>query len=88
MTAINQLNEQTNAMQSVIWADVSDLVRQQPNPVINSLMVSLNDVFEMTTAERFAFDFRLPSQLFWLLIGMALLGMAMLGYQRPSEALA
>lgn len=45
-------------------------------------MVALNDVFGMTSAERFAFDFRLPSQLFWLLIGLSALGMAMLGYQQ------
>lgn len=80
--AINEINEQTNALQTAIWADVSALVREQANPVISSLMASLNDVFDMTTAERFAFEFRLPSQLFWLLVGMALLAMAMLGYQQ------
>jgi hypothetical protein len=32
-------------------------------------------------AQRFAFEFRLPPQIFWLLIGMALLGMGGLGYQ-------
>ncbi len=45
-------------------------------------MVSLNDVFDMTTAERFAFEFRLPSQIFWLLIGLTVLGMGTLGYQQ------
>lgn len=81
-TAIKEINDQTNALQTAIWTNVSALAREQPNPIISSLMASLNDVFDMTTAERFAFDFRLPSQLFWLLIGMALLAMAMLGYQQ------
>ena len=77
-----RLNDETNALQSAIWADVSAIVREQPNPVSTSLMASLNDVFDMTTAERFAFEFRLPSQIFWLLIGLTLIGMAMLGYQQ------
>lgn len=81
-TALNDINAQTNALQTAIWTDMSALAREQPNPIISSLMASLNDVFDMTTAERFAFEFRLPSQLFWLLIGMALLGMGMLGYQQ------
>ncbi|HTI84122.1 MAG TPA: hypothetical protein VL614_27030 [Acetobacteraceae bacterium] len=79
---IDDLNQQTSALQSSIWADVSAIVHEQPNPVTNSLMVALNDVFDMTTAERFAFEFRLPSQLFWLLIGLSMLAMALLGYQQ------
>ena len=35
----------------------------------------------MSTAEAFAFEKRLPPPLFWLLIGMALLSMAALGFQ-------
>lgn len=79
---IDDLNHQTNALQSSIWADVSAIVREQPNPVTTSLMVALNDVFDMTTAERFAFEFRLPPQLFWLLTGLSMLAMALLGYQQ------
>ena len=35
----------------------------------------------MTTAERFAFELRLPAQIFWLLLGLTLLGMGVIGYQ-------
>jgi hypothetical protein len=35
----------------------------------------------MTTAERFAYDFRLPPQLVLLLLGLTMLSMAALGYQ-------
>lgn len=78
---IDDLNKQTNALQSTIWGHVSAIVREQPNPVTNSLMVSLNDAFDATTAERFAFELRLPPQIFWLLVGLTLLGMGTLGYQ-------
>ena len=57
------------------------IVREQPNPISASLMASLNEVFDMTAAGRFAFDFRLPPQIFWLLMGLALLGIASLGFQ-------
>jgi hypothetical protein len=35
----------------------------------------------MTTAERFTFELRLPPQIFWLLIGLTLLGISVIGYQ-------
>ena len=75
------INHRTGAMQTAIWDQVSTLVRRQPNPVTASLMAAVNDAFDMTTAERFAFDLRLAPQIFWLLIGLALLGMGTLGYQ-------
>jgi hypothetical protein len=80
-TVLTEINNRTNGLQSVIWEHVSAIVREQPNPVSTSLMASLNEVFDMTTAGRFAFEIRLPSQIFWLLIGLSLLGMAVLGYQ-------
>jgi hypothetical protein len=76
-----EINDRTNALQSAIWKDVSAIVREQPNPVSASLMASLNEVFDMTASARFAFELRLPPQIFWLLIGLALLGMAALGFQ-------
>lgn len=78
---LDQLNQRTNTMQSKMWGYVAGIVRDQPNPVSTALQASLNDVFDTTTAERFAYDFKLPPQLVWLLIGLTLLSMAALGYQ-------
>jgi hypothetical protein len=78
---IDELNQRNNALQSMIWGHLTAIVREQPNTVSTSLMAALNDTFDMTTAERFAYDLRLPPQIFWLLIGMTLLGMTALGYQ-------
>ena len=52
-----------------------------PDTVAVSLMTALNDMFDMGTAARFALEYRIPPQLFWLLIGMALISMGALGYQ-------
>jgi len=76
-----EVTDSTNALQSAIWGHLSAIVREQPNPISSSLMAALNDTFDASTAERFAFELRLPPQIFWLLIGLSLLGMAALGYQ-------
>ena len=78
---LDDLNQRTSALQSEIWGHVSAIIREQPNPVTTSLMAALNEAFDMTTATRFAFELRLPPQIFWLLIGLTLLGMGTLGYQ-------
>jgi hypothetical protein len=78
---LDEINSQTNTLQSTIWGHLSAIIRDQPNPVTASLMMSLNDVFDMTTAERFAFEQRLPPQIFWLLLGLTVVGMGVLGYQ-------
>ena len=75
-----QITNRTDALQSEIWGQVSAVVREQPNPVNASVMTSLNEVFDMTTASRFSFEIRLPSPIFWMLLGLTLLGMGVLGY--------
>lgn len=91
--ALDAANARTNQLQSEIWGQMTGLVREQTNPLTVSLMSSLNETFDASTTERFAYAFTLPAQLFWLLIGMALLGMLALGYQlglrgRPLRLLA
>ncbi len=79
--AIDEINKRTNALQSQIWGHMAAIAREEPNPVSASLMAALNETFDRATAERFAYNLKLPPQILWLLIGMALLGMAALGYQ-------
>ena len=81
LAELDEASRQTDVLQSAIWQKLSTLTQEQPNPITASLMASLNEVFDMTTAERFAFALRLPEQIFWLLIGLTLIGMSMLGYQ-------
>jgi len=80
-SAIDELNQRTNALQSTIWGHMAAILREQPNVVSTSLMAALNDAFDQATVERFAYYLRLPSPIFWLLLGMTLLGMAALGIQ-------
>jgi hypothetical protein len=90
---LNELNRRTSAMQNEIWGHVAAIVRERPTPISASLMSSINETFDASTAERFAYAFTLPPQLLWLLLTMVVLGMAALGFQlglrrRPLRVLA
>jgi hypothetical protein len=80
-SAIDELNQRTNSLQTKIWGHAAAIAREQPNPVSAALMAALNDAFDEATAERFAYQLRLPPPIFWLLLGMTLLGMGALGFQ-------
>ena len=79
--ALDDLNRRNNALQTQIWGHVSAIARERSDAVVASLMAALNETFDMTTAARFAYALRLPPQLLGLLIGMAMISMAALGYQ-------
>ena len=80
-TELAQITNRTDDLQSEIWGQVSAIVREHPNPVSASFMRSLNEVFDTTTEARFSFELRLPPLIFWMLLGLRLLGMNVLGYQ-------
>lgn len=76
-----QLNQQTSRLQSAIWGHAAAIVRDHPGVVATWLMSSLNDAFDSSTDERFGFAMKLPSQIFWLIVGLSVLSMGVVGYQ-------
>jgi len=78
---IEEINGRTNALQAQIWSHVTTIAREKPNPVSVALMASVNEAFDASAAERFAFAMRLPWQFFVLLIALTLLSTGALGYQ-------
>lgn len=78
---IASLNARTSALQAEIWAAVTEQVRERPDAIAASVMTAVNEAFDAATSERFAFDYRLPNQIIWLLVGMTLATMGCLGYQ-------
>ncbi|MHB2168525.1 bestrophin-like domain [Alsobacter sp. R-9] len=78
---LDVLSDRTGQLQTRLWSHASALAREKPDPVTALLIAALNDTFDASTGERFAFEKRLPLPLFWLLIGMAIISMAALGYQ-------
>jgi hypothetical protein len=76
-----EVTARSNALQTVMWGHLTAILRERRDPVAAALMTALNDTFDLATSERFAFALPLPSQLFWLLVGMSCFSMASLGYQ-------
>jgi hypothetical protein len=75
------ITQRTQALQTQIWGNLAAVVREKPDTISAALQASLNDMFDTGSAVRFAYSFRLPAGLFWLLVSMAVLGMAALGFQ-------
>jgi hypothetical protein len=79
--AIRQLNDETNALQNKIWANLALRVNEAPSPATSSLMNAVNNAFDSSTAMRQAMEYRMPAQLIGLLLGLSVLGTAAVGYQ-------
>ncbi|MBD9647648.1 hypothetical protein JVX98_09610 [Ensifer sp. PDNC004] len=79
--ALAKANDDTSKLQQQIWRRVTTIIQQDPDPISASLMAAVNDTFDASTAERYALGIRLPSQIFWLLLGVMILSMGALGYQ-------
>ncbi len=76
-----QLNQQTSKLQSAIWGHAAAIIREHPGVMATWLASSLNDAFDASTDERFGFALKLPRQIFWLIVGLSVLSMGVVGYQ-------
>ncbi len=76
-----QINQRTNTLQSAIWGHAAAIVREHPGPVATWLASSVNDAFDAGADERFGFALKLPSQVFWLIVGLSILSIGAVGYQ-------
>lgn len=75
------LNAATNTLQTAIWREMTTLARRLPNPITASLAAALNEVFDMSLAQRFAYESRVPSEILWMLLAGSVLSIGAMGYQ-------
>ena len=85
---VRAINDQTSALQNRIWDHVTAIVRERPDAISAALMAATNEVFDSSTAERFAFNQSMPVQMVLLLMGIAVLGIGALGYQLGMRGLS
>ncbi len=85
---VRAINDKTGVLQNRIWEHVTVIVRERPDPISASLMAAANEVFDRSTAERFAFSLTMPPQMVWLLMGIAVLSIGALGYQLGMRGLS
>lgn len=78
---LENINDRTLNLQTEIWKRMTEISHERTDPVAAALMQALNRSFDLATAQRFAFEFRYPPQMFWLLLCLALISVIALGYQ-------
>ena len=71
----------SNALRNDIWRIEQVVARRSANAVTVALVNALNDMFDSSTSQQFAYESRVPAQLSMALFYGALLTMGALGYQ-------
>jgi hypothetical protein len=77
---LRRLIDETNASQTRIWVELRGLTATRTDPVAASLMASLNELFDLATAQRYAFSARPPGELVMLLLGLSVVSIGVVGY--------
>ena len=72
---------QTHSLQTDIWRDTQVIAQRAPTPITVALINALNEMFDASAAQQFAFESRVPVNLLMMLYFGALLAIGALGYQ-------
>jgi hypothetical protein len=75
------LTERSSVLQAQIWGHMIGLAEERQDAMAESLQRALNETFDLAAAERFAFNFRMPPEYFWLLLGLTVMSMGAVGFQ-------
>jgi hypothetical protein len=73
--------EATGRAQALIWGHAAAIAQERTDPVVVSLLASLNEVFDRTTEQRWAFRTQTPPELPALLLGLTIVSVGAIGYQ-------
>ena len=71
---------QTSALQTQMWGLMTELARRTPTPITASLVTSLNEMFDASLSQRFAFASRLPESLVLSLLLGSMTATGAMGY--------
>jgi hypothetical protein len=71
----------TNALQTEIWTKAQAVAARAPTAVTATLINALNDMFDQSLAQRFAFEGKIPSNLAWMLLIGSVLAIGAMGFQ-------
>ncbi|WP_431285443.1 hypothetical protein ACQW02_11815 [Humitalea sp. 24SJ18S-53] len=77
---LDRINAETNRQQTEIWNQAVALARPQPNALSSLMLASLNDMFDQATAQRRAFNARIPAEILWMLLGMSVAANGAVGF--------
>jgi hypothetical protein len=75
-----KLIAQKTALQTQVWQIVQTVVQEQPSTSTSALATAVVEMFNTAQTERFAFESRVPANMFWMLMGGSLLAIGAMGY--------
>jgi hypothetical protein len=77
---LDATEKQTAELQRRIWEEASAIARASPTPIAAILLQSLNETFDIATTRRWALEIRVPAYVMYLLVLLAALAVALMGY--------
>jgi hypothetical protein len=72
---------ETARLQGEIWAQVAIVAERTPTAVVGSLIVSVNEMFDLATTNRRNFHHGVPPYVLRLVVAVAVLSVGAMGYQ-------
>jgi hypothetical protein len=78
---IAAINAETNAAQARIWQVVQEAAQRAPTPITASVIASMNEMFDASLAQRYAFESQVPGTVLLLLLFTSMLAVAAIGFQ-------
>jgi hypothetical protein len=79
-TRLETIYEKMTVIQQRIWSSASEAAAGAPTPITALLLGSLNQVFDLATARRWASEARVPFNVFKFLHFVSLLAVGVMGY--------
>jgi hypothetical protein len=79
--AIETAAAEISNLQNEMWGHMIALAHERVDPQVTQLEGSMNATFDSTTTTQFAISRAAPYEVTWLLLGLSLVAMGVMGYQ-------
>ena len=82
---IQEMENRTKQLQSMLWSHAAALARGNPNPVISIFLVTLNEMIDLHTKKLAAFRNRVPFPIYVVLFIVSAFALWLIGYYLGSH---
>lgn len=80
LEALANIKKRTERLQQDMWAQATAVARRYPNPITATFLQTLNESIDLYSARVAAFINRVPDTVLWILACIAIIGLAITGY--------
>ncbi len=82
---IREMDKREKKLESMLWSQAAALARENPNPVISTFLVPLNEMIDLRTKRLAAFRNRIPFPIHVVLLIVSAVALLMIGYYLGSH---